>query len=44
MMAGRKGVDRGGERIVTGSVDGRIVSGYYTSNHYTSFTQFYGGG
>lgn len=35
-----KGVDRGGERIVTGS-DG---SAYYTSDHYRSFTQFWSGG
>jgi RHS repeat-associated protein len=35
-----KGVDRGAERIVTGS-DG---TAYYTNNHYTSFTQFTGPG
>jgi guanyl-specific ribonuclease Sa len=35
-----KGVDRGGERIVTGSNG----TAYYTSNHYQSFTQFWGPG
>jgi large repetitive protein len=35
-----KGVDRGPERIVTGS-DG---SAYYTNDHYNSFTQFRSGG
>ncbi|UJP39781.1 ribonuclease domain-containing protein [Cellulomonas palmilytica] len=35
-----KGVDRGAERIVTGS-DG---SAYYTSDHYRSFIQFWSGG
>jgi guanyl-specific ribonuclease Sa len=35
-----KGVDRGGERIVTGS-DG---SAYYTNDHYQWFTQFSGSG
>ncbi|MBD3779994.1 MAG: ribonuclease, partial [Micrococcales bacterium] len=35
-----KGVDRGPERIVTGS-DG---SAYYTNDHYGSFTQFWAGG
>ena len=35
-----KGVDRGGERIVTGS-DG---SAYYTNDHYKWFTQFWGSG
>lgn len=35
-----KGVDRGAERIVTGS-DGRA---YYTNDHYQSFTQFSGPG
>jgi len=35
-----KGVDRGDERIVTGS-DG---SAYYTSDHYKWFTQFWGSG
>lgn len=39
-----KGVNRGGERIVTGSVNGQIVSAYYTSNHYLSFVQFFGEG
>jgi RHS repeat-associated protein len=34
-----KGVDRGGERIVTG--DGKV---YYTNDHYLSFTQFWGPG
>ncbi|MBT0993544.1 hypothetical protein KIN34_04500 [Cellulomonas sp. DKR-3] len=34
-----KGVDRGSERIVTGS-DG---STYYTSDHYISFTQSWRG-
>lgn len=38
-----KGVDRGAERIVTGSVNGQIVSGFYTSDHYISFVQFFGG-
>jgi guanyl-specific ribonuclease Sa len=35
-----QGVDRGGERIVTGSNG----TAYYTSNHYQSFTQFWGPG
>jgi guanyl-specific ribonuclease Sa len=35
-----KGVNRGGERIVTGS-DG---TGYYTNDHYQRFTQFTGPG
>jgi guanyl-specific ribonuclease Sa len=35
-----KGVDRGSERIVTGS-DG---TAYYTNDHYNSFTQFWGPG
>lgn len=40
-----QGVDRGGERIVTGSdVTGRVVTGYYTNDHYGSFTQFTGPG
>jgi guanyl-specific ribonuclease Sa len=38
-----KGVDRGSQRIVTGSVNGQIVSGYYTGDHYITFTQFAGG-
>ncbi len=35
-----KGVDRGGERIVTGS-NGNV---YYTNDHYQTFTQFWGPG
>jgi len=35
-----KGVDRGAERIVTGSEG----SAYYTSDHYESFLQFWGPG
>ncbi|MFC0626017.1 SpvB/TcaC N-terminal domain-containing protein [Kribbella deserti] len=35
-----KGVDRGGHRLVTGSIDGKTVhSAYYTADHYDTFRE-----
>lgn len=39
-----KGVDRGEERIVTGLDGAGNYTVYYTNDHYSTFTQFWGPG